>query len=554
MRIRDTTNQQELFEAHETGLDDLLIKERPIIFNQRVIGSVTVGLTPRPYEERLQTLLWSNLRNALLIVIVLTVMTSLFVRRYLRHPLNILIQGIEELSQENYSYTFPQFKQQEIHTIVSKFRSMAHQVQIRQQSLENEIHERQEAEDALRQSEERFRALINQAADAIFVHDLSGRFIDVNQQACTTLGYERDALLAMTLPDVDPHYAGQDFAVRMAELTTRKQLTHQSYLQCKDGASLPVEMRLGVIELKEEKAVLVLARDITKRLRAEAALQDSQKTLLTVLDGIEAVIHVTSLETNEILFCNKYMRDLYGGDLVGQKCWQALRGLETSCSDCRIDELLDADGHPSGTLVYETQNPQSGRMFINYDRAIKWLNGRYVMLEMATDITEIKRMEEERHRTEDRLQRAQRLEAIGTLAGGVAHDFNNLLMGIQGTIDLLLDESTVAAPQAVKLKEIEGYLTRAVELTNRLLGFARAGKYEIRPLDINQLVARTVELFGRTKKEITIRTDCRSGLCAVEADEGQMEQVLLNLFRQCLAGNAGGGDPDDYHRRDRPEG
>jgi two-component system cell cycle sensor histidine kinase/response regulator CckA len=537
LRIKDTTNQQVLFEAHETGLGDLLFMERPIVFNQRVIGTVKVGLTPHPYQKRLRTLLWSNLRNTLLIIFVLALITGVFVRRYLSHPIDLLIQGIENLSEGNFSHTFPRFKHREMQTIASKFRAMANQVQTRQRSLEeanrllhSEISERREVEIALRQSEERFRALINQAADAIFVHDLKGRFLDVNQQACTALGYNRKTLLGMTFPDVDARYAGQGFAASMGELIKHKQLTHQTDLRRSDGTSLPVEMRLGLIELKEDTAVLVLARDITNRLRAEAALRDSHKTLLTVLDGIEAVIHVTDLETQEILFCNRYMREQYGENLIGKKCWQALRGFETPCSDCRIQELLDTKGQPSGTVAYESQNPTTGKWFINYDRAIKWSDGRYVMLEMATDITEVKRLEEERQRTEAQLQRAQRLEAIGTLAGGVAHDFNNLLMGIQGSVGLMLDELAAEDPQAEKLKEIEGYLKRAVELTNRLLGFAREGKYEIRPVDINRLVERTVELFGRTKKEIAIRTEFRGAHSTVEADAGQLEQVLLNLF------------------------
>ena len=171
LRITDTTNQQVIFEAHETGLGNLLFLERPIVFNQRVIGTVKVGLTPRPYERRLQTLLWSNLRNTLLIIFVLAIITSLFVRRYLRHPFNLLIQGIEKLSEGDYSHAFPPFKQREMQTIASKFRAMANQVRTRQESLEranqqleNEINERREIEIALRQSEERFRALINQAA------------------------------------------------------------------------------------------------------------------------------------------------------------------------------------------------------------------------------------------------------------------------------------------------------------------------------------------------------------------------------------------------------
>ncbi len=537
LRVKDTTNQQVLFEAHETGLGHLLVMERPIVFNQRVIGTVKVGLTPGPYEKRLHTLLWSNLRNTLLIIFVLTIITSLFVRRYLRHPINLLIQGIEKLSEGDYSHAFPPFKQREMQTIASKFRSMANQVRTRQNSLEeanrhleSEISERREVEIALRQSEERFRALINQAADAIFVHDLAGRFIDVNRQACTALGYDRETLLGLSFPDVDSHYGGQAFAAGMDELRGHKQLTRQTDLLCRDGTSLPVEMRLGIIELKEDQAVLVLARDITNRLRAEAALRESHQTLLTVLDGIDAVIHVTDFATREILFCNRYMREQYGENLIGKTCWQALRGLDSPCHDCRLEELLDAEGRPSGTIAYESRNPATGKWFINYDRAIKWSDGRYVMLEMATDITEVKRLQEERRRTEAQLQRAQRLEAVGTLAGGVAHDFNNLLMGIQGSVGLMLDELAAQDPLAGKLREIEGYLSRAVALTNRLLGFAREGKYEIRPVDINQLVERTVELFGRTKKEIIIRTELHRTPCTVEADEGQMEQVLLNLF------------------------
>jgi PAS domain S-box-containing protein len=537
VRIQDTTNQQVLFEAHESDLGDLLLKERPIFFNQQEIGRVTVGLSPRPYQQRLDTLLSATLRNTLIIVAVLTIITALFVRRYLRQPFNLLIEGIEQLSEGRYDHAFPPFKQREMHTIVSKFRAMADRVKSREASLENanrllenEIRERREAEDALRQSEERFRALINQAADAIFVHDLNGRFIDVNERACNTLGYDRQSLLAMSFPAVDAHDTEQGFTVGMTELSRYKQLTRQTHLRHRDGTLLPVEMRQGLIELKEETAVLVLARDITKRLQAEAALRDSHRTLLTVLDGIEAVIHVTDLETQEILFCNRYMRDQYGNDLVGKKCWEALRQFSSSCSDCHIDELLDADGRPSGTIAYESQNPTTGRWFINYDRAIKWVNGDYVLLEMATDITDIKAMEEERKRNEARLQRAQRLEAVGTLAGGVAHDFNNLLMGIQGSVGLMLDELPPNDPQAVQLKEIEGYLQRAVELTNRLLGFAREGKYEIQPIDLNQLIERTVALFGRTKKEISIRTYLEPRIKAVEADEGQIEQVLLNLF------------------------
>ncbi len=291
-----------------------------------------------------------------------------------------------------------------------------------------------------------------------------------------------------------------------------------------------------------EKMNLTLEKEVHERQGAENSLRDSHQTLLTVLDGIEAVIHVTDLKTYEILFSNKYMQVLYGENLVGRKCWEVLRNSPGPCAECRTDKLLNADNTPGPVQIYEDLNPVSGRWFIHYDRAIKWLDGRYVLLEMATDITAMKKMEAERRQTEAQLQTAQRLEAIGTLAGGVAHDFNNLLMGIQGNISLLLEEPDLSGIQIGKLEEIKRYVKRSVELTRQLLGIARGGKYEVRPVDINRLLGRTLEMFSRTRKEISLNLDLAEDLPAVEADRGQIEQVFLNLFVNAWQAMPGGGD------------
>jgi len=134
------------------------------------------------------------------------------------------------------------------------------------------------------------------------------------------------------------------------------------------------------------------------------------------------------------------------------------------------------------------------------------------------------------------------MEAIGTLAGGIAHDFNNLLMGIQGNVSLLLTHMNAKDPHYERLKNTEKQIQSGAKLTSHLLGYARKGRYEVKPLDLNDLVGETSETFGRTKREIAIHREFAGDLFAVEADAGQIEQVLWNLFVNAADAMPGGGD------------
>jgi PAS domain S-box-containing protein len=154
---------------------------------------------------------------------------------------------------------------------------------------------------------------------------------------------------------------------------------------------------------------------------------------------------------------------------------------------------------------------------------------------ILTDVSEKKRMEAQ-------LIQAQKMEAIGTLAGGIAHDFNNLLMVIQGNVSLMLLDVNPAYPHFEMLRTIEKQVQSGSKLTSQLLGYARKGRYELRPIHLNQLVADTSEAFGRTRKNITIHRDLAGNLFACEADQGQIEQVLMNLFVNSADAMPEGGD------------
>jgi signal transduction histidine kinase/ActR/RegA family two-component response regulator len=179
------------------------------------------------------------------------------------------------------------------------------------------------------------------------------------------------------------------------------------------------------------------------------------------------------------------------------------------------------DGRPMDLLLRITSGAADGKK----DRA----------LAIMVDITARKQLEQ-------RLARSQKMEAIGTLAGGIAHDFNNLLMGVQGCASLMLADLEASHPHREHLQTIEELVKHGAGLTGQLLGFARRGKYVVQPVDLNEVVRRTAGIFSRAKKEIRVHQKLADGLRTVEVDQGQLEQVLLNLYVNAWQAMPDGGD------------
>ena len=149
--------------------------------------------------------------------------------------------------------------------------------------------------------------------------------------------------------------------------------------------------------------------------------------------------------------------------------------------------------------------------------------------------------EMEQEKMAAQLRQANKMEAVGTLAGGLAHDFNNLLMGIQGNTSLMLLELETNHPHYEQLKHIEQYVQSGSNLTKQLLGFARGGKYEVRTSNLNELVAKSLEMFARAKKEIDILHEYEEGLWPVDVDPGQIEQVFINIYVNAWQAMPSGG-------------
>ena len=157
------------------------------------------------------------------------------------------------------------------------------------------------------------------------------------------------------------------------------------------------------------------------------------------------------------------------------------------------------------------------------------------LLVITRDISEKKRLE-------NQLQHAQKMEAIGTLAGGIAHDFNNLLSVVQGNLSLMKMEVAADHPVAKRLHNIKKQIKSGARLTSQLLGYARKGNYQVQTMNLAEHLKETAETFGRARKEITINFDPPASPFIVEADPGQMEQVLFNLYVNAADAMPQGGD------------
>lgn len=259
-------------------------------------------------------------------------------------------------------------------------------------------------------------------------------------------------------------------------------------------------------------------------------LEESEEQYRTLFDMESDALALIDLETGNMLDVNTAFIELYGYSK------DEILGMKNTDFSAEPDRTQQATQSRSVYASLRYHKKKDGTVFpTEITASVFEHKGRQVHIAAIRDITDRKRLEAQ-------LQQAHKMEAIGTLAGGIAHDFNNLLMGVQGRTSLMQMDTDAAHPHFEHLKGIENYVQSATDLTRQLLAFARGGKYEVKPTDVNNLIVKSAELFGRTKKEITIHKKIPREIWSIEADQSQIEQVLLNMYVNAWQSMPGGGD------------
>jgi PAS domain S-box-containing protein len=257
----------------------------------------------------------------------------------------------------------------------------------------------------MKEGEERFRQLFENAADSLILHD-GARVMEVNQQACLSLGYTREKLLRASLSDIEVGHC-QDRFMSPGE-REGEAITFSGIYRRKDGSTFPTEVRVGEVTLRGQKLSLAAIRDITERQQAEEALQTERQRLFSLLDGLQAYIYLRRPDYS-LVYVNQYFRERFG-DPADRPCFKILHNRQKPCIGCPSEKVFE-----TGTPEEWEWTSSSGRIYRIYDYAFADVDGSPLVLEMGMDITQHKQTEEGLRHSEEALRRSH--ERYRTLAG-----------------------------------------------------------------------------------------------------------------------------------------
>ncbi len=411
--------------------------------------------------------------------------------------------------------------------------------------IARDITERRQAEQELKESEERYRTLLDNSLTGICVAQ-EERIKFANRRFTEISGYPLEEALGKPLMEIihpeDREYVLESLKRRLAGEFPTKVFEYRAIR--KDGIIIWVEVFSTVIEYQKKPAILSSILDVTKRKHVEEALRESERRYALTLDTVPDMVYESTLD-GTILYANRYALETLGYSLeeLGKSKFSDLLDDDSLETASRESEKIIGTRHPSRNIPYNLKTSGGEIIPVEAHAVLFEKEGQpATILGVARDIADRVKAEENREKLEARLRHAEKMEAIGTLAGGIAHDFNNLLMVVQGNVSLMLKGLDSSHPHYGRLKNIERQVSSGADLADQLLGYARKGRYEVKPIDLNQVVKDMSETFGRTRKGITITLECAQDLSAIEADRNQIEQILLNLFVNAADAMADGGD------------
>ncbi len=438
---------------------------------------------------------------------------------------------------------------------------------------------KRQTEDALAEKSMYLDNILRSATKyGIITTDIDHCITYINPLAEEFCGYKAKDAINKTIFEINAreNLSPQDIEKALETVRTQGEYCYLHTQQTDDEPRYIDKRILGIHDRKDKLVGFAFfSRDITRRIKAERELQYSNLRQHAVLNNINASVYIADMDSHEILFMNDHMKQLFGEDLIGKKCYESLQeNQSTPCAFCSSSKIIDDKGNPTAPYISEVQNSKfPDQWFLVHNQAIPWVNGQIVRLEISVDITSQKQTEEALQKAHDELEtrveertrelsdsyeavkrlmaelrneikqseslqdhliQSERLATVGKLAGTLAHEINSPLQGITFLLSSLRKECSPTIVKDIDLIKQSFFSIR--DTVKNLLDLSRLTDPEKEPVEVNIAIEDALVLFhGLLKKnKISVSLGLSDDVKTIISAPQQLGQVFINLLNNSI--------------------
>jgi PAS domain S-box-containing protein len=472
------------------------------------------------------------------IILILVLVSYLFGRKIAK-PLAMLNKATEKIGKGDFKYRIGVRGKDEFGNLAQSFNNMASKLQLTTTSLElleNEVKQRREIEEGLKESEKKYRQTFEtNLAVKLMIDPESGAIFEANEAACNYYGYSKRELETLKISDINA-LPPEKIRLEMQKAKNEERLYFNFPHRLASGEIRNVEVYSGPVNLGEKTLLYSIIHDVTDRIEAEKKIRENEKEYRNVFDNAP-IMYVITENRNGVPIVrdvNKKFADVLGyprEEIIG-------KSLADYYTPDSASKLMEGGGYKKALDGFFTETERSfitrsGQIIDSLAQAvpIKDKTGKPIGVRSTfLDITERKQAEEERKTLQTQLQQSQKMEAVGTLAGGIAHDFNNILAIILGNTELASDDVPDSNPASKSLEAIRLASIRAKEMVQQLLSFSRQTDQEKRPLNLVPIVAESMKMLRNAiPTSVEFKTCIPDYPCNILGNKTKINQIVMNL-------------------------